>query len=140
MPASPRIQHRQIVIGKPTSDVPDDPEDSLLESLVSSSDPPSPSKSPPGDLALGHKRRREDEDDELLERLANKSKKPAAGASPGMPGKEKDQDKPVGGVAVKLAGAKTLEEGSKKIKLKLSSPSAQTPSPSSPGAKDGDTG
>lgn len=138
VPASPRIQHRQIAIGKPTPDVPEDPEDTLLESLVSTGDLPSPSKSPPGDLGLGLKRRREDEDDELLERLANKSKKPTAGASPSTPGK--DKDKPGGPVAIKLVGSKTPDEGPKKIKLKLSSPSSQPPSPSSLGAKDGDTG
>lgn len=142
MPASPRIQHRQIAIGKPTPDVAEDPEDSLLESLVAGTDLPSPSKELLGELGVGLKRRREDEDDGLLERLANKSKKPTAGASPGTPDKDKDKDKdkPAVAVAIKLAGAKTLEEGPKKIKLKLSSPSSQTPSPSSPGAKDGDTG
>ncbi|GJE87442.1 hypothetical protein PsYK624_035250 [Phanerochaete sordida] len=135
VPASPRIHHRQIAIGKPTPDVPEDPEDSLLESLVTGGDASSPSKSPPGELGLGLKRRREDEDDEGLERLASKSKKPTAAASPSTPGK----DKPAAAVAIKLVGTKTPEDGPKKIKLKLSSPSP-TPSPSSPGAKDGDTG
>ena len=138
VPASPRFAHRQIAAGKPASDAPEDPEDSLLESLVSGAggSPPA-SKSPPGDLAPGLKRRREDEDDEGLERLANKAKKPTADASPGVPGK----DKAPGATAVfKLGAVKPLEEGPKKIKLKLSSPTSQTPSPSSPGVKDGDTG
>lgn len=138
IPASPRIAHRMISIGKPTPDVPEDPEDSLLESLVSGADPPSPSlgKPEPGDLGVGLKRRREEDDDELLERLASKAKKPSATSSPGATGKEKT---PASGVVFKLGGVKTSEEGPKKIKLKLSSPSP-TPAPSSPGAKDGDTG
>ena len=133
VPASPRFAHRQIVIGKALPDVPEDPEDSLLESLVSMTGPPSPSltKTPPGELGL--KRRREEEDDEMLERLANKAKKQTAGASPG-----KDKPPAVSQVFVKLGAAKPAEEA-KKIKLKLSSPSP-TPSPSSPGVKDGDTG
>ena len=137
VPASPRIAHRQIAISKSPAEVPEDPEDSLLESLVSGTEdtgPLSPSleKTPPGELGIGLKRRREDED-EGLERLASKSKKQSAGASPG-----KDKPLPTSGMFVKLGASKLFEEG-KKIKLKLSSPSP-TPSPSSPGVKDGDTG
>lgn len=139
VPASPRLVHRQILLSKPAADVPEDPEDSLLERLVTGTEAvaPSPSKAQPVELGPGLKRRREDEDDEGLERLANKAKKPAVGASPGAPGKDSS---PGPGVVFKLGGVKTLEEGPKKIKLKLSSPTSQTPSPSSPGAKDGDTG
>jgi protein phosphatase 4 regulatory subunit 3 len=134
IPASPRMVHRLIAIGKPIPDVPEDPEDKLLESLVSANGPPSPSltKTPPAELGIGLKRRRDDEDEEMLERLASKAKKQTSGSSPG-----KDKP-PASGVFVKLGTAKPAEEG-KKIKLKLSSPSA-TPSPSSPGVKDGDTG
>lgn len=137
VPASPRLAHRQIAAEKPAPDAVEDPEDSLLESLVSGAGSSPASKSPPDELAPGLKRRRDDEDDEGLERLVNKAKKPTADASPGVPGKDK---MPGTGTVFKLGMAKTLEEGPKKIKLKLSSPTSQTPSPSSPGVKDGDTG
>ena len=136
VPASPRLAHRQISFSK--SDASEDPEDTLLESLVAGSDASlSPNKTQPIELGPGLKRRREDDDDEGLERLASKAKKPTASASPGTPGKDHTSG---AGVVFKLGGAKTLEEGPKKIKLKLSSPTSQTNSPSSPGAKDGDTG
>lgn len=85
MPISPRIAHRQISIGQPQPD--EDPEDALLESLVTPG-PPSPSPQGTSPPELGSlKRRREDDDDGLLERLANKSKKASAASSPA-------QDKP----------------------------------------------
>ena len=71
---------------------------------------------------------------ETLERLA-KVKRPSPGVSP-----TKDKAE-VGGKPTTL-GKQSEESGPKKIKLKLASPttSAPTTSPSSPGAKDGDTG
>ncbi|KAI0340888.1 DUF625-domain-containing protein [Trametopsis cervina] len=129
--STPRIQHRLLSHHKPPdAEVPEDPEDSLLESLVSKSEP----VHQPPELGLGAKRPRDDEDDELLA-IATKAKRPSMGS--GTPTREVGSG---GGLSIKLGGAKVSEEGPKKIKLKLSSPSSTTPSPSSTGVKDGDTG
>ncbi|CAL1700107.1 unnamed protein product [Somion occarium] len=107
----------------------EDQEDFLLESLVAKGGPPLPDAIKPPEVNLSSKRHREDDDDELLERLASKAKRLSTG-----PG----QDKPeVSGKATGLG--KPAEEGPKKIKLKLSSPTIANPFPSSTGAKDGDT-
>lgn len=156
MPPSPRLSHRQIP-SKPPAPVsssvpqpPEDEEDILLESILSKGGPPSPSliNARPPELAPGLKRRREEEDDELLV-LANKSKRQSVGPGLGVPGKDKSSPGIVVGVGGAVGGdaqvgksllVKGAEEGPKKIKLKLSSPVATTPAPSSTGAKDGDTG
>lgn len=133
IPISPRLSHRPLTAGSRPSDeavVPEDPEDSLLESLVAN--PNSPDRSV--ELGLGAKRPRDDEDDELLA-IATKSKRPSMGAGFVANAKEGGN-----GITIKLGGVKTTEEGPKKIKLKLSSSSSSTPSPSSTGVKDGDTG
>lgn len=138
VPASPKLTNRPITGSKPPESLltiaPDDPEDSLLESLLSKSEPPA---RPPPDHSLSAKRRRDDEDDELLA-IATKAKRPSMGTGAGVPPTKDTAGG--GGLAIKLGSIKTSEEGPKKIKFKLSSPSSTTPSPSSPGVKDGDTG
>ncbi|KAI0092094.1 component of IIS longevity pathway SMK-1-domain-containing protein [Irpex rosettiformis] len=135
VPATPKLINRPITSNNPSSTLPplgtEDPEDSLLESLLSKSD-----SSRPPELGLGAKRPRDDEDDELLA-IATKAKRQSMGTAGGVPGKDAGNGGPV---VVKLGGMKTSEDGPKKIKLKLSSPSSTTPSPSSTGVKDGDTG
>lgn len=116
-----------------TPHVEEDEEDSLLESLVSRSTTGSPGPIKPPEINLNAKRQRDDDDDEMLERLA-KVKRPSTGS----PTKDKNE---LGGKPT-TPGKSTEESGPKKIKLKLASPatSTTTTSPSSPGAKDGDTG
>lgn len=131
IPLSPRLSSRPLAATIKPSEAapPDDLEDSLLESLVTK---PELLDRP---MELGAKRRRDDEDDELLA-IATKSKRPSMGSGFAANAKEGGN----GGLTIKLGGVKTSEEGPKKIKLKLSSPSSSTPSPSSTGVKDGDTG
>ncbi|THH31907.1 hypothetical protein EUX98_g2284 [Antrodiella citrinella] len=148
MPPSPRLAHRQIPAKPPMSvfsSIPEDEEDSLLDSLLGKGGPISPSlmSARPPELAPGLKRRREEDDDELS-LLANKSKRQSVGSGLGV-GKDRiSAGLGSGGVVIgeKAAAAlvKGAEEGPKKIKLKLSSSLAATPAPSNPGAKDGDTG
>ena len=130
VPATPKLNSRPITGNNaPPPITPEDPEDSLLESLLTSSRSVG--------LELGAKRPRDDEDDELLA-IATKAKRPTVStAFGGAPGKEPSNG---GTIAIKFGSAKTSEDGPKKIKLKLSSSSPTTPSPSSTGAKDGDTG
>jgi protein phosphatase 4 regulatory subunit 3 len=134
IPANPRPTNGPMMTGKSTDVVPhDDPEDSLLESLVSKPDSPNRLL----DIGLGAKRPRDDEDDELLA-IATKAKKPTMGSGTGgTPSKEAGNP---GGITIKIGGVKASDDGPKRIKLKLSSPSSTTPSPSSTGVKDGDTG
>ncbi|KAI0080632.1 DUF625-domain-containing protein [Panus rudis PR-1116 ss-1] len=119
----------------------EDAEDSVLEALVAKAGPPSPS------LISVKRRREEEEDEEMLEVLARKAKRPSVG--PGLGRDKSVKGEAGGGAGAKTGGAsagisKPVEEGGpKKIKLKLSSttPSSETTSsPSSTGAKDGDTG
>lgn len=134
MPTSQRPAQRLRTDTKPLEPVsPEDPEDTLLESLLSKSNSPGR----PPELGLGAKRPRDDEDDELLA-IATKAKRPSMGGGVGnSPAKEAGNG---GGITIKLGGVKAGDEGPKKIKLKLSSPNSMTPSPSSTGVKDGDTG
>ncbi|TFK43836.1 component of IIS longevity pathway SMK-1-domain-containing protein [Crucibulum laeve] len=140
-PSSPKLAHRQVPTSpagpppKRMAKEDEDDEDAMLELLVrpkSRAQSPAPVSFTP--LRPSEKRRRSDEDDEdeMLERLV-KSKKPDLGTQ-----------------KMVTAGAKgeNGDDPPKKIKLKFgvtglsmanSSPSA-TPSPSEPGAKDGDTG
>ncbi|KAK7696144.1 hypothetical protein QCA50_000795 [Cerrena zonata] len=106
----------------------EDEEDTLLETLVTSG------AIKPPEINISSKRQRDDDDDEMLERLA-KVKRPSIG-----PGPAKDKAE-VGGKTT-TPGKPAEESGPKKIKLKLASPVKTTTmtSPSSPGAKDGDTG
>lgn len=101
--------------------------------------------SPPGEFVGAKRRREEDDEDELLERLVSPKTKRPGGTHPSpSPGQPNDQPTTGGasGISIKIGGMKSQEEsgGARKIKLKLSSPSLSTPSPSSTGVKDGDTG
>lgn len=152
----PRLLQRQIPSKAPPStalSIPEDEEDSLLESLLSKGEPPSPSLANAGVGPIpGLKRRREEDDDELLA-LANKSKRQSVGFGSQAKAKEEKKDGlglPTGGTGPEAGGdgqsgkatvaAKGADEGPKKIKLKLASSAIATPTPSSTGAKDGDTG
>ncbi|KAI0686780.1 component of IIS longevity pathway SMK-1-domain-containing protein [Cytidiella melzeri] len=134
IPVSLRSNHRPVTGSKLVeAAVPEDPEDSLLESLLSKTNP----SSRPPEIGLSVKRPRDDDDDELLA-IATKAKRPSVGAGHG--GALTKEAGSGGGITIKLGGVKGSDEGPKKIKLKLSSPSSTSPSPSNPGVKDGDTG
>ncbi|KAJ8087026.1 Platinum sensitivity protein [Marasmius tenuissimus] len=149
-PSSPKaVQRPGFSPNRPSKTLEADEEDDLLEAMVNRSRPQSPapgmmaSMSQLGPVRVGGKRRREDDedDDELLERLT-KSKKP-----------ESEKPKEAAGDAEDGFGAGTLakraklseEPPPKKFKLKLGAAAvgnsaSNTPPPSEPDAKDGDTG
>ncbi|KAK1232108.1 Platinum sensitivity protein [Marasmius sp. AFHP31] len=149
-PLSPKSAQRPgFSPNRPSKALEAEEEDDLLEAMVNRSRPQSPapgmmaSMSQLGSVRVGGKRRRdEDEDDEeLLERLT-KSKKP-----------ESEKPKEAAGDAEDGSGAGTLakraklseEPPPKKFKLKLGAAAvgnstSNTPPPSEPDAKDGDTG
>ncbi|KAL0070111.1 Platinum sensitivity protein [Marasmius tenuissimus] len=149
-PSSPKaVQRPGFSPNRPSKTLEADEEDDLLEAMVNRSRPQSPapgmmaSMSQLGPVRVGGKRRREDDEDndELLERLT-KSKKP-----------ESEKPKEAAGDAEDGFGAGTLakraklseEPPPKKFKLKLGAAAmgnsaSNTPPPSEPDAKDGDTG
>ena len=143
-PQSPVLQHRQIEIlpYEPSSD----PEDEILESIVSKSakladTSPSPLKSSvtqsttskiplPDGPKLREKRRRPDDDDDMLEKLTPKNRRIASNDT-SSGGKEK------------VTVAKASDEGPKKLKLKFSAIKSAIVSstiPPLPDTKDGDNG
>lgn len=114
-------------------------------SSVTAQQPVRTGGSPPGEFIGAKRRRDEDDEDELLERLVSpKTKRPSSTSPSPSPGHEKNQPSSGGtsGISIKFGGVKPQEDGGgpRKIKLKLTSSSLSTPSPSSTGVKDGDTG
>lgn len=151
VPKSPVLVHRQIQILPAKPPEPSDPEDDLLEALVTngqtkhspSSSAPQPTGSAgkagmPLAMRPREKRRRtdEDDDDELLERLASKGKRHSVDSRSEQPE-----------APSKVSPFKNGDEGPKKLKLKFgassravaASPPTATPS-SRNSTKDGDEG